>query len=268
VIATRAVDAVRRRVVLLAPLDSPALLGPLERALLAEGPLHAGRLLACGLLVALGLAGLVGGPPEAVRLAWYAQFAPLAYLLATAALGLAASRRAHSPGAVSHAGALASLLAAAETTDTLDHAELWAVALGATGSRAGLADLLRRYPFDREMTLFVSLEGIGSDSLCFVTGGDAPGGQPADPLLLEAAYAAAAEPQSEAGPRVYRGGRSLAGALRARGLRSMAVMCLDAAGKVPLRHSQDDTPDRVDAAVLEQAARLVSGIVRRLDSAP
>ncbi|HWQ14658.1 MAG TPA: hypothetical protein VNL77_17810, partial [Roseiflexaceae bacterium] len=123
-----------------------------------------------------------------------------------------------------------------------------------------------RYPFDPETTLFVSLEGIGAGSLCFVTGGDAGRGRAADPLLLERAYAAAADPRVDAGPRVYRGGTTLAGELRRLGLRALAVTCLDAGGRVPLQASADDAPDQVDEALLERAARLAVGIVRKLDS--
>lgn len=267
VVATRAATGrARWRVVLLSPLDSPPVLDPLARALLAGGALRAGRLIACALLAALGLAGLADLPLELGWLLWYAQLLPAAYLAGTAAVELSVARRPYSPGAVSHAGALAALLAVAETTDALERVELWAVALGTTALGAGTADLLRRYPFDREATLFVSIEGIGVGSLCFVTGGDGPRARPADPLLAELAHAAAAEPQIEAGPRLYRGGHSLAGALRCAGMRSLAVMCLDAAGRVPLRHTADDAPDQVDAAALERAAQLVAGIVRRLDT--
>lgn len=267
VIATRAAsEAPRRRVVLLAPLDSPPVLGGLGRALLA-GWVPARRLAACLLLALLALVGLPALPLELQRGLWYAQFLPAAYLLLIGALEIDAMRGPYSPGAVCHAGALAALLATAEELEGLEYVELWAVALGAATAGGGLADLLRRYPFDREATLFVSLEGIGTGSLCFLSGGDAPRGLTADPPLLEAAHVAGASPQIEAGPRVYRGGRTLAGTLRGRGLRSLAVTCLDAQGRMPLWASADDTPERVDSALLDRAAHLAAGIVRHFDAA-
>jgi hypothetical protein len=267
VVATQAaVQAGAWRVVLLAPLDSPPALGGLGRALLLGPRLSAGRLVVCGLLVLLALAGMARLPWEVRQALWYGQLLLAAFLGLLAALEIRASHGPSSPGAVSHAGALAALLAAAEDLGPLDHVELWAVALGATATGAGISDLLRRYPFDRESTLFLCLEGIGAGSLGFVSAGDAGRGRGADPLLLEQAYAAAAEPQVDAGPRVYRGGRTLAGDLRRAGLRTVAITCLDAAGRVPLRASEDDAPDQVDAALLERAAHLAAGIVRRLDT--
>jgi hypothetical protein len=252
-------------VVVLAPLDSPPLLGRRGTALLADGTREAWRLAACALLALLAVLGLLL-PGELTRGVLYAQGLPVAMLVGAAAIELRATRRERSPGAVSHAGGLAALLAVAETTEPQEEVELWAVALGATASFQGVADLLRRYPFDRDTTLFVSVEGIGAGSLCFVSRGDAPGRLPADALLLEVAHDAGAEAPSEAGPRTYRGGWSVAGRLRAAGMRSIAVMCLDAEGRVPLRGSLDDTPAVVDGALLERAALLVADIVRRLET--
>lgn len=270
VVATRAsAGRARWRVVLLAPLDSPPVLGRLERGLLSLPVLRYGRVAACTLLFALGLVGMLaplGLPAGLARAAGFAQLAPAAYLLLSAAVEALAGRRAHSPGAVSHAGALAALLAAAEVTESLQGIELWAVGLGATSLGAGMADLLRRYPFDPEATLFVCLEGVGGGSPCFVSGGDAPGARGADPLLLSVAHAVGAEPHHEAGPRIFRGGWTQAGLLRAAGLRTLAITSLDADGRVPRQGSADDSAEAVDPALLEHTAQLVSEIVRRLDA--
>lgn len=266
VVAIRAATVETRwRVVLLAPLDSPLIAGGVARWMLGDRARFVGRVMACVALVLVCLAG-VFVPAWARPLVWAVQFAIVLYLLGTALLELVVARRERSRGAVSHAGALAALLAVAETSEGFDRVELWVVALGATIASAGAADLLRRYPFDRDTTLFIGLEGIGAGSLCFVAGGDAPQRTPADAALVEAAYAAGSEPASEAGPRTYRGGWSLAGLLRARGLRSIAVMCLDAGGRIPLHGTTDDTTERVEPALLERAARLVAGIVRQIDA--
>jgi hypothetical protein len=266
VIATRpALEAPRWRIVLLAPLDSPPISGALDRALLGDGRVALWRLLACGLLALLATVGLLALPIEARRAVWALQFLPALYLALTAALELRLARAAHSPGAVSHAGALATLLAACEALGELDYVELWAAALGATATGAGAADMARRYPFDRKETLFIGLEGIGSGSLGFVTGGDAPRGAPADPLLLAQAHAAGADPEHEVGPRHYVGRHTLAGSLRGQGMRAIGVMCLDAGGRVPFQGSADDAPDQVEAAVLERAVRFVAALVRRFD---
>src|SRR5262249_27418408 len=171
VIATRAANsAPRRRIVLLAPLDSPPAMGYVGRLLADDVRPQIGRAAAYGLLALLALLALPSDLAfELRRMIWFAQFLPVAYLLLIAALELWLQRAPPTPGAISHAGALAVLLASAEELSVVERTELWAVALGATRSGAGLADFLRRYPFDREMTLFVEIVGIGAGPLSYVT---------------------------------------------------------------------------------------------------
>ena len=267
VVATRAATEPRRwRIVLTAPLDSPAGLNLFGRAIRAATLPTWSHLAACLVLAALALAGLLPLQLDLVRGLWLAQFVPASALLLLAALGMWAARSHSSPGAISHAGALAGLLSVAEALGSLEYVELWAIALGSCSTGAGVADLLRRYPFDREETLVIGLEGIGAGSLCFVTGGDAPGRMPADPLLLEQAHIAGADLRIEVGPRAFRGGLTQAGRMRRAGLRSLALTCLDASGRVPLQSSVNDTPQAVDAAVLERAARFAEALARRFDT--
>jgi hypothetical protein len=263
VLGTRAQPSARHRVVLLAPLDSPPTLGRYGR-LFADGlRAHAGRVIACGLLLSLGLAGalFVG------REWWYAMFAPALYLLGLAALDAITMRRPASPGAVSHAGALATLIAAAEELTDLQHIELWLVGLGAAECGAGLRDLLRRYPFERATTLFIELRSLGSGSLCHVTRAGLLPEIPADPLLLRCAAAAdAADPLINAEPRPYRATPTIAAALGRAGWRALTVTCLDADGQAPYRATAADVPEVADEDTLNRAARLVAGLVRQIDA--
>jgi hypothetical protein len=252
-------------VVLLAPLDSLPALGAAARVLITNGRQHVGRLAACCAILLLALLGITDLPLEVRRVLWYLQALPVLYLLLTATLEILAARRPYSPGAVSHAGALAVLLTVAESTSTLGTVELWAVALGSSGSGRGLHNLLQRYPFDSETTLFVSLEGLGVGDLCYVREGDGPRGRGADVLLLEQARLAAAEARVEALPQVYRDGQTLAGRLRDAGMRTLTITCLDGRGHIPLRHMADDSADQIDEAVLERASLLVASLVRRLE---
>src|SRR5262245_45341582 len=186
VIATRASSsAPRRRVVLLAPLDSPPAMGRLVRLLADDVRPQVGRVAAYGLLALLALLALPSNLSFEVRRAlWFAQFVPMAYVLLLAGVELWLLRAPATPGAVSHAGALAVLLTSAEELSALERTELWAVALGATRSGAGLADFLRRYPFDREMTLFIEIAGIGAGNLSYVTREGVLRERPADARLL------------------------------------------------------------------------------------
>jgi hypothetical protein len=269
VIATRASSsAPRRRVVLLAPLDSPPAMGRLARLLVDDVRPQLGRVAAYGLLALLALLALPSNLSFEVRRAlWLAQFVPTAYLLLLAALELWLLRAPATPGAVSHAGALAVLLTSAEELSVLERTELWAVALGATSSGAGLADFLRRYPFDRE-TLFVELAGIGAGNLSYVTREGVLRERPADARLLQLAAAAdAADPLIDAEPRAYRRERTIAARLLRAGRRALTITCLGADGETPYRGSLDDTPAVVDGPTLDRAMRLVAGLVRQIDTA-
>lgn len=262
VIGTRAPPRRSRwRVVLLAPLDS-APRGPQAARWLLEGRrLALVRLAACALAVLAALVGLW----DVQRLWWYVQMPPAALLLALSGLSLWLLLAPATPGAVSHAGALGVLLSSAELIGPTERVELWAVGLGASASGLGLADLLRRYPFERETTLFVALEGIGAGELAYLTREGSLREASADgDMLRYAAAADAADPRIDAAPRPYRGGTA-AGRLQRQGRRALAITCLGPDGLVPLRFSPADTPAAVDGALLERAVRLVVNLVRQIE---
>jgi len=268
VIATRAASGKpRRRVVLLAPLDSPPVMGRLARLLADELRSQVGCVAAYGLLALFAVLAWFG-PLEVRRAWWYAQFVPTVYLGVLGWLGLGLLRAPATPGAVSHAGALAVLLASAEELTSLERTELWAVALGASASGAGLADFLRRYPFDREMTLFVGVEGVGAGNLCYVTREGVLRERPADPLLLQLAAAAdTADSLINAEPRPYRRELTAAARLRRTGRHALTIACLGADGETPYRGSREDTPAAIDPQTLDRAMRLIVGLVRQIDAA-
>jgi hypothetical protein len=269
VIATRASSsAPRRRVVLLAPLDSPPAMSWPVRLLTDDVRPQIGRTAAYGLLALLALLALPSDLSFEVRRAlWFAQFVPTAYLLLLATLELWLLRAPATPGAVSHAGALAVLLTSAEELSVLERTELWAVALGATNSGAGLDDFLRRYPFDQEMTLFVEIAGIGVGNLSYVTRQGVLRERPADARLLQLAAAAdAADPLIDAEPRAYRRERTIAARLLRAHRRALMITCLGDDGETPYRGSLGDTPEVIDGPTLDRAMRLVAGLVRQIDT--
>lgn len=266
VIATRALNSPPRwRVVLLAALDTPPMSGGLARLLAAgQRPLFA-RLLACGLIALLGL-GALFGPIELRRLLWYLQFLPTGYLLVLSALELRLALAPATPGAVNHAGALAALLHSADLLGALQQTELWAVALGASDSGAGLGDLLRRYPFDRDQTLFVGIESLGGGRLSYVTRAGALLRQQADPELLRLVAAAdASDTLINAEPRAYTSEPVLAYPIGRAGRRAISIIGLDGDGRPALRGSPADTPDSLDAAALDRGIRLIVELVKRID---
>ncbi len=269
VVATRAANVngrPRRRVVLLAALDAPPVLPALVRLLCDDLRLQIGRVVAYALLTLFSILAMIG--PFEVRLAWwYAQFLPTAYLCLLAGLEFWLARAPTSPGAANYAGALAALLASAEELVNLERTELWAVALGASTSGTGLADFLRRYPFDRDMTLFVGLEGIGVGNLCYVTREGLFHQHAAHPHLLQMAIAAdTADPLINAEPRPYRRILTNIGHLRRSGRTGLSIVCLGANGETPNRATLADQPETLDPQLIERTTRLLVGLVRRIDS--
>lgn len=269
VIATRALNSPPRwRVVLLAALDAPPASGRLARGL-AVGPRPLiGRLAACALIAGLAL-GALAGPLELRRLLWLLQFLPTCYLLLLSALELRLASAPATPGAVNHAAGLAALLHSADLLGTLEQTELWAVALGASDSGAGLDDLLRRYPFDLSQTMFIGIESLGGGRLSYVTRAGALWRRPADAELLRlVAEADASDPLINAEPRPYTSEPALARPLGRERLRALTVIGLDADGRPALRGSPSDTPDQVDPAMLDRGFRLLVELVKRIDQTP
>lgn len=267
VIATRAIEAAPRwRVVLLAPLDTPPAMRPLARRLIAGRRPPVGRAIACGAIVILGLLALFG-PLQIRQLFWYAQFVVGAYLAVVAVLQAWQLRAPATAGAANHAGALAALLESADTLNALEHTELWAVALGTNESGAGLEDLLRRYPFDPQTTLFIGLESFGSGLLSYVTREGRLPQRPGDALLTRlAAEADAADPLINAEPRHYSSEPTLVSALQRRHYRALTIIGLNADGSPAQRGSIADTAEQIDAEMIDRAIRLILGVVRRIDA--
>jgi hypothetical protein len=150
----------RRRVVLLAPLDtaprqsSLRTLGGYGRAALLL------RLLAClGIAIGAALVWLSGA------VLWSSlAVLPACYLAFLLALSLLPSRQVASGSD----GALAALIQLARRLQPTRNIEVWAVALGATSTdSSAIAELLRLYPFDRNTTLFIALNSLETGRLAY-----------------------------------------------------------------------------------------------------
>jgi hypothetical protein len=267
VIATRAIDNPPHwRVVLLAALDSPPATSALARRLTAGRRAELGRVIVCGLIVILALMAL-GGPLGLRQLLWYLQIAGALFLVILAGLEILSMFAPSTPGAVNHAGALAALLESADSLNALSQTELWAVALGASSSGTGLADLLRRYPFDQERTLFIGIESIGAGRVSYVTRTGIMPQRASDSLLLRlAADADADDPLIDAEPRPYTSEPAVVQLLQRTGRRALTIIGLEPDGRPACRGSMADTPDHLDAHALDRAVRLVVGLVKKIDS--
>ncbi|MDW8212681.1 MAG: hypothetical protein RMJ55_03930 [Roseiflexaceae bacterium] len=268
VVATRAAAGVMRwRLVVLAPLSSPPAVGR-RLAAIGYGSLgRIGRTVAAALLLALSITAVTPLPFNLRTWLWYAQSAPAIALLAQGIAALIVQRAPATPGAISYAGALATLIESAARLPRLQHTEVWMIGVGSDTRGAGIDDLLRRYPFEPQQTIFVGLDGIGSGTLCYLAAEGALRPQLADSLLLRLAARVVDSGQAAAKPCVCRCA-TYAGVLRRRGWRAMGIASLDAQKRIPHRYERSDDLSRLDAEHLDNAVRLVVGLARALDAAP
>lgn len=245
------------RVVLLAPLDSPLHSGRLRHIVGRQLGALVLRISAFALLVLALLLLLISGHP----LWWLVQLLSLVGLFLTLLPGHIGPRQ---DALLGSASALAALLAIVEQLGSLRSVEIWAVALGATTTSSnGLHDLLERYPFPKENTLFIALQNMEGTQLCCAPREGAAGQFAADPQLLHlATLANMHDPQMPAQSRPLYTPLSLASLLHSRGYRvltlhSQTTARRPTAGEDVLALFQGDT--------LEQAIRLVIGMLRRLN---
>lgn len=241
----------RWRVLLLAPLDTPMELRGLARL---SGPTRRAQL------------GRLAIPAMVILSTLAAAWLPtLGWLLAGAAALLAllllvgAARKADLSQHDSGLGALAALVIAARRLSGLRHVELWVVGVGAAGGDTVGVDLLAALPFQAADSLVIGVEQIGAGQLTYTSREGGLRSRPAGALPLRlAADADAADPLIDAEPRPYRADDSLIAPLRRHGLPGLTIRTQPGPSPAP------DTP-QPDPQIVERAARLIEGIVRRLE---
>ena len=255
VVATHApIGPATRRVVLLVPLDTHQPRDPI-------GSREAQVAATLALLTMLSLE-YIAPLPLPVNVRTVLLLVPALYLLLAASAELWVRAQPFSAGAVSYASAIAAMLTAVDDIGRLNHTELWAVGLGGGTTGAGLAHLVKKYPFDSSATFFIGLEGLGRGTLSYIIHDVNERTRSADDILIdvftEATLGVRAEPRiANFIPMV----RPLTQAKR----RAIRVACLDHNGRVPLQGSSKDTSDAITPALVEQSARLISNAIRGLD---
>ena len=254
VVAVRTAEKVQhQRIVLLAPLDSPLPSVRLESRLASFLQNDWLAPFATALMFLMALVGLI----LPLRLYLFLMLAPLILLLAILIRALFDRYGAQSPGALHHAGPLAVLLDCSNSLETLQTSELWSVALGASSNmHAGVQNLLERYPFDKETSLFIVLEGLGAGKLCYNV-------NTAQHAFFHQRVAEAIHSGIELELCPPRPG--LASMLMRQGYACIALHADDGHGHWPLYGSPNDTVEQLDANQLVLAARFVLECVRALD---
>ena len=253
------VQLARRRVVLLAALDTvsqPARWMPIRRSVLL-----------LTIQVALLLLALVDPLPlidvfSAVPVAWLSAV-PAGICVVVACAELLLQRRETTSGAVSHASALATMACVLDELERLQYTEVWAVAIGASTTHAGILDLIQRYPFDGQSTFFVTLAGLGRGTFCYTVQEGYDRGRSVDPLLLELATEMSPVVNIEA--RASKQSHLLRMLLR-RQYRAIELTCLDDTGFVPFQGQAQDTAEMVSLPILERAVRACVMLVKSIDA--
>lgn len=222
---------------------------------------------------------------------WYASLLPAAYVAGMLVTLIRDERTPFSPGAHDNA---ASVAVALETARSLAERPLprTEVVLAFTGAEetdhAGLYSLLggahgtartRPRPTDACLTLgdavalraasFIGLEGLGSGRLVYLTrSGVCHHVRPDRHLRAVAERVATRHPDLAAEPAAMIVEDEVTN-LRRRGYRAITIAGLDPATRtLPHWHQPDDTPDRVSAVFLEQAAAFVRALLDELDASP
>jgi len=154
-------------------------------------------------------------------------------------------------------------------TESIDRAlsekEVWFVATGAEeAGTVGMRAFLDEFAEDLKGALIINLDNIGAGTLHWVTEEGMVRRYHCDRRLASTARRVAHEEELPVRGRPYRGLSTDATPALARGYKAMSIMAFDINGRLPNWHWRTDTLDNVRPENIEQAVRLVTGIVRNI----
>ncbi len=246
----------RWRVVLLAPLDTPPSQHWLRRYVGQQPFAQTTRIAAFLLLVLLVLLQPLLTSDMASDMLLIAQLVPVGWLwLSVATLPPQPVPARHT----AQSGALAAMLATTERIADLQDVELWAVALGATTTTThAIEDLLTRYPFEPDSTLFIHIAGIHQPPLTVAQHEGLRGQYRADPLLHDHLHTTARQLGVTLHDGTWRQAHTSSSYLLAHGYRVATV----------LSHIPPAVTTAITNDTLEATVTLLAGVVQRLDQMP
>jgi hypothetical protein len=174
------------------------------------------------------------------------------------------------PGAYDNASGVAAVLSAADelTADPPENLDVWVLLTGAEeslceGSRAFVR--AHRKELDRDSTYFLNIDSVSYGRPAYEVSEGAVISINHDPHLIELCEALSGSGAGEALPIRH---PLLDDALppRVRRMRSITIRTTDSERNLaPWYHTEDDVPERVDAAALSRATEFVISLVRLLD---
>jgi hypothetical protein len=148
---------------------------------------------------------------------------------------------------------------------TLADKEVWFVATGAEEAGTwGMRHFLAEYAEDLKGAFIINLDNLGTGTLHWVTKEGMARRYAADRRLTSAARKVSREDDILVKGREYKGLSTDATPALARRFKAMSVMAFDINGRLPNWHWRTDTSDNVSPENIDNAVRLVTGMLREL----
>ncbi len=152
-------------------------------------------------------------------------------------------------------------------TESIDRAitekEIWFVATGAEEvGTCGMRAFIDQYHADLRGSLIINLDNLGTGTLYWVTREGMARTYASDRRLQSTVRKVSRDQEILIKGRAYKGLSTDATPALARGLRAMSIMAFDASGRLPNWHWATDTSENVQPENIDNAVRLVTGMVR------
>lgn len=227
-------------------------------------------MLVFGSLVAIALLELVS-LFTSTTIPWLLSLIPLVVLVLALLLLFERDLRGRPvAGANDGASGVAAALAVAKALKDARPAMLETWVLFTAGQEAGLAGMtqfLNENRFDPERTYFINVASVGAGSVRYSRGEGLLIPRRSSPVLIRVAGDVARQyPEWKVQPETYRLTPTNQYAALAHGYQAIGIFATDDRGLVPNWHQSSDTIERIDAATVETASRLVLEMIRQLDS--
>jgi hypothetical protein len=193
------------------------------------------------------------------------QFVPTVLLLVGVLLFVDVALSEAVPGANDNASGVAAVLELARKLEAEPphHLDVWVVLTGANeGLMLGMREWMRahREDIDPRRTFFVNFESVGRGEVRYVRGEGFVVIEQHDARLVRLC-----ESIGTGKPHVLRFGTD-AVIPTMRGFSSITICCTDPYGRIPDRHRQSDTADKIDPAAMQAAGDFARKLVHRIDA--
>ena len=172
-----------------------------------------------------------------------------------------------SPGANDNASGLAVLVELPERLRSLTATEVWLVATcGHEVGLAGMRTFLQQSLPSRDSTGVINLESVGAGAICLTLSEGYLRRTSVSQRLLEVAAEVVRATSLPVQARHYQNEPTEAYLALSAGVPAISVIGFDRRGVIPNWHWHGDIVDNLEPATMEVAAKLVEGMVRRLDA--